>query len=286
MILAIANQKGGVGKTTTATSLGHWLAMRGQRTLVVDMDPQGHVARCLGLQKSPGLYQLLVEELPLGQIVQPARPNLDVVLSDKTSEKIKPWLIDTAYREIYIAEHLGTAYDELYGDYDWILLDLAPGSDILHVGALAAADAFLVPARMGLLEQDGVNEVLRTVASLKKLSQVEPPKFLGVLPTMYDRVTRETQETISRLTEQVGAEALLPPIPSDTHLREAVARGLTIWEYAPDSPAAIGYKNGSRVVNNRGRVGGYLHLGEMMVEAYPPTPFLKEGGEKEVENGG
>ena len=260
-IIAVANQKGGVGKTTTVVSLGHYFARAGRRVLIVDFDVQGHAATCLGKAKGRGLFDLLVNEDPLGSVAKPARQGLDLVASDKSTERIKLFLNDVIHREVYVAEHLEAAR----AAYDLVLLDLAPGSDILHVGALAACDWFLVPARMGLLEHDGVNEVLNTVRALARIPGMQLPGLVGVLPTMFERVTRETEEARRRLAEQIGATAILPPVPSDTHMREAIARGMTIWEYAPESAAAIGYAaHGAAAVNGRGRVGGYLHLGELI----------------------
>lgn len=260
-IIAIANQKGGVGKTTSVINIAHWFAQHGRRVLVVDFDVQGHAATCLGMQKANGLFRLLVNEEPVSDIVSHARPGLDLIASNKTTEKIKIFLSDMVSRELHIAHVLEAAA----GDYDMALLDLAPGSDILHVGSLVASVYFLIPAKMDYLALDGVVEVIRTVSSLRKLPNVQPPALIGVLPTMYERTTAETVENVKRLKEAVAAaDLVLPPIPQDTRLREATARGLTIWEYASESPAAVGYKNGSVVQNSRGNTGGYLHLCEMI----------------------
>jgi chromosome partitioning protein len=262
MIISVVNQKGGVGKTTTVVNVAHWFAMQGKRVLVVDMDVQGHAATCLGKPKGNGLFRLLVNEDALADVVVSARDGLDLVTSDKRTEKIKTFLSDQVARELYIARALEKAAD----DYEMIFLDLAPGSDLLHVGALVASDFFLVPAKMDFLALDGVLEVLRTVKSLSALPQVAAPALVGVVPTMYDKTTTETQENVKRLGSAVGSGLILPPILMDTHVREATARGLTVWEYAPETQAAIGYKNGTRVQNSRGLTGGYLHLAEMVAD--------------------
>lgn len=261
-ILAIVNQKGGVGKTTTTVNLAHWFAMHGKRVLIVDFDVQGHAATCLGAAKSDGLFRLLVGGADLKDVAVSVRENLDLVASNKQSEKIKVYLNDVSFRELYIAQILEQA-----SDYDYVLLDLAPGSDVLHVAALVASDAFVVPAKMDYLALDGCLEVIRTVQSLGKISNVQAPELIGILPTMYDRMTLETNENLKRLGEMVGMEQVLPPVPVDTHIREATSRGLTIWEYAPGSSAAIGFTSeGGKSVNSRGRVGGYLHLAEIIEE--------------------
>lgn len=259
-IISIANQKGGVGKTTTVVNLAHYFANQGKRVLVVDCDVQGHVAKCLGLAKGDGLYRLIADEALVRDVAVRARPGLDVITSDKRSEKIKLWLSDQVARELVVAG----ALEEAVGLYDVILLDLAPGSDIVHVGALVASDYVIIPANMEYLALDGVMEILATVRSLKRLPQVQPPKLIGVLPTRYDRVSRDARENVTRLGEVIGMEAVLPPIVKDVRVPEASGRGLTVWEYAPETAAAVGFENGGRVTNSRGRVGGYLHLGEIV----------------------
>jgi chromosome partitioning protein len=258
--VAIVNQKGGVGKTTTAINLADYYARHGRRVLLVDFDVQGHGARCLGKAKGSGLFRMLVEEARVQDVAIEARPGLDLVTSNKMTEKIRLFMADMISRELYIAQTL----EQANRFYDLAVLDLAPGSDLLHIGSLVASDYFLVPAKMDFLALDGVVEVISTVRSLSRIPSVEPPQLIGVLPTMFDRQTNETLENIKRLREAVGADQILPPVPQDVHVREASSRGLTIWEYAPDTPAAIGYRGSGRSVNSRGNVGGYLHLVEIM----------------------
>jgi len=263
-IIAVANQKGGVGKTTTVINLAAWLADKARmKVLVVDFDVQGHAATCLGRPKGDGLFRWLVTEEPITQAVVGARPGIDLVTSNKLTERIRHFLADMVARELYIGEMLNQAA----GRYDVVLLDLAPGSDLLHVGALAASDLMLTPAKMDFLALDGVTEIIKTARSLGRIPQVTPPALIGVLPTMYDRATTETSENIRRLGDAVGVEQILPPVPQDTRVREAAARGLTIWEYAPDTPAALGYvMDGQAGRNSLGRLGGYWHLAEIVCE--------------------
>lgn len=231
-ILTIANQKGGVGKTTTAVTLAHGLAEAGQRTLLVDLDPQGHVAFALGIAKAPGFYRLVVDEEPLANVIVRAREHLDILPGDKKTEKAKRSVVISNFpTEIlsHIFKHV---------DYEVIIFDMAPSLDVLHISALMASDWVLIPTKLDAMAVDGVNEVLRSMAEL-----VERGHRLGysILPTFFDRTTRETMVQLKTL---VGTfrEHVWPPIPQDTRAREAPAFGKSLWEYCPRSPAVVGYE--------------------------------------------
>ena len=259
-ILSIANQKGGVGKTTTAVHLAHWLAMQDYRILLVDFDAQGHACLSLGIQKADGLFRLMVNDYDIPDVAIEARPNLHIIQSDKTTNRIKYFMSDQPMREFIIANKLSEAEDM----YDLVIIDQAPGSDLLQIGSLIASDSLIVPSRMDQLSLDSVLEIIGSARSLGKYDSVNPPQLLGVLPNEFDLVTRETLQNVTRLQKAVGKALVLPPIPRDTSVREASSRGMTLWEYAPKSRAAIGYENESRIVNSMGRVGGYLHLCEIV----------------------
>src|SRR5512135_3774960 len=133
-VFALANQKGGVGKTTTAVTIADGLARRGLRALLVDLDPQGHIAFALGLKKSPGLYRLVCGGEPIHRVVQNARPNLDLLPGDKQTEKVKRQITLSDFRESILLDLLDTS------GYEAVILDLAPSFDVLHVNGLMAAD--------------------------------------------------------------------------------------------------------------------------------------------------
>jgi len=253
VVIAIANQKGGVGKTTTAVTLAHGMALRGYRVLLVDLDVQGHVAPSLGMEKEPGLFNLIVLEKPLSSLLRQARPNLWVLPSNKRTDKAKRDLVSMNFRERVLVN----ALEEVQEDYDVVLIDCAPSLDVLHVSALVAADWLLVPTKLDYLAVDGVNEILRSLAEIQRAGL--GGRFYGVLPTFYDRVTRETLEQLKELVEAFG-DKVLPPIPVDTKLREAPLYGQTIWEYAPGSRGAQG------IVVEGKRVGGYAVLVERVEE--------------------
>jgi chromosome partitioning protein len=168
-VITIANQKGGVGKTTTAVTLAHGLALAGQRTLLIDLDPQGHVAFALGLQKAPGLYRWIVEEEPLAKVSVSARANLHILPGDKSTDKAKRSVVISSFPAEILTRLLAHA------SFDVIVLDMAPSLDILHVAALLASNWVLIPTRLDALAVDGVNEVLRS--SGEKLQEVRAALF-------------------------------------------------------------------------------------------------------------
>ena len=142
-ILTIANQKGGVGKTTTAVTLAHGLALSGRRTLLVDLDPQGHVAFSLGILKAPGFYNLIVDEESIEKVaISTKRENLEIIPGDKRTEKAKRTIVISNFPTEIISRALKSA------KYDIVILDLAPSLDVLHVSALMASDWVLIPTKL------------------------------------------------------------------------------------------------------------------------------------------
>lgn len=237
-IIAVANQKGGVAKTTSAVTLAHGAALRGYKTLLVDLDPQGNVGDSLGLPEGNDLIPLL-EGSSNSQPYQ-ARENLWVFRSDKNTAGYKAVLSGRDYREQVILD----AFDNVR--YDIAFLDCAPSIDVLHVAALTAADFLLVPSRLDQFAIKGVKEVLRTMAGVNRRGG--RCKLAGILPTFYDRQTRETQEQLEHLAAAFGL-GVWPMIPIDSQIREANREGQSLWEYSPRSRAVIGIS---------GIGGGYL----------------------------
>jgi chromosome partitioning protein len=250
-IIAFANQKGGVGKTTAAVNLADGLARCGYRTLLVDLDPQGHVALSLGLEKSPGIYRLICQGDQLSGVIQPARPNLDILPSDKRTERAKREITLSDFRESILADLLRPT------KYDAVLIDLAPSLDVLHINGLVASDRVIVPTRLDALAVDGVKEILLTMGEVAQRGY--PFEAYHILPTFFDRTTRETLTQFKDLTRAFGA-AVWPPVPQDTRVREAAAYGQTLEEYAPDTPAMTGYPEG------RKRIGGYRQVMARLLE--------------------
>lgn len=251
IIIALANQKGGVGKTTTAVTLSNGFSLQNKRTLLVDLDPQGHIAFSFGVDKKPNLYNWLVMDEPLKNVVETVRPNLDILSSDKRTESVKRHITLMNFRETILSEHLHES------NYEVIILDMAPSLDILHINGLVASDWVLIPTRPDAMAVDGVKEILITMGEISQRGH----HFAGysILPTFFDRTTRETVTQFQEIVNAFG-ENVLPPIPQDTRVREAAAYGKTLWEYSPNSPAMNGYDEG------KSQAGGYKQVLQRLLE--------------------
>lgn len=250
-IVAVANQKGGVGKTTTAVTLAAGLARHRLRTLLVDLDPQGHVALSFGLPKTNALYRFLALAEASGELTQTIRPNLDLLCGDSSTEKVKRQITRMEFQDSILLERLSECA------YDVILLDLAPSLDVLHRNGLFASDWVILPTRLEKLALDGVKEV---VLQLSEFSQAQKcNRGYSILPTFFDRIPRDTLVQFRELTQTFGNH-VWPPIPQDAQVREAVATGKTLWELPRSTPALEGFKSG------RQWLGGYRQVLERLLE--------------------
>lgn len=236
--ITIANQKGGVGKTTTAVNLAHGLVLRGKRVLLVDFDPQGQCATILGLKPEPAAFNLLVAEFPLAQVIRSTdRKNLFVVLGDRKTSVAQTVLnvqrapISLAYKKL-----VGPADED---GIDYIIIDTSPSVGELQEQALWASNGVLIPCAVDYLATDGVFNIEQTLGRIRDEYKWHGHIF-GILPTFYDTVTRESRATLEDLNKRF-AGLVLPPIHRATVLRECAVEGKTIYELAPDSRAARQY---------------------------------------------
>jgi chromosome partitioning protein len=237
--ITVANQKGGVGKTTTAVSLAHGLVNEGKRVLLIDLDPQGQCATILGLAPEPGAFNLLVAEQLLSQVIRSTdRENLYVVLGDRKTATAQTVLGVQRSPISFTYDRLVNAAEQ--ESVDFLIIDTSPSVGELQEQALWASDGVLIPCAVDYLASDGVFNIAVTLKRIHDDFQWDG-RILGILPTFYDDVTRESKATLEDLKKRFD-HLLLEPIHRATILRECAVEGKTIFELAPKSRAAEEYQ--------------------------------------------
>ncbi|MGH9711918.1 MAG: ParA family protein [Candidatus Acidiferrales bacterium] len=255
-IIAIANQKGGVGKTTTAVNLGASLAIAEQRTLVIDCDPQGNTTSALGFPKDPArrtLYQSLILDEPLDRIIIRTQVDgLDIIPSDKNLVGASVELVSMDNREYRLKWLLSGLRDK----YAYMLIDSPPALDLLTLNALAASDSVLVPIQCEYLALEGVSELLDTLMRLRRT--INPSLAIeGILLTMYDDRTTLSKQVAADLRSFFGAQVFESVIPRNVRLAEAPSHGKPVIFYDIHSKGAESYIQLAKevIANAQKRVG-------------------------------
>jgi chromosome partitioning protein len=238
-ILAVANQKGGVAKTTTVHSLGAALAELGRRVLLVDLDPQACLTYSAGID--PDALELSLHDVLLGR----AEAADVVVTTDEVD--ILPASIDLAGAEVHLLtrpgrEHaLARAIAPLLDGYDQVLVDCPPSLGILTINGLTAAQRVLIPLQCETLSRRGVGQLLETIADVRTFTNADLA-VEGVVATMYDPRTRLAQETLASVEATYGLKVLDPPVPKSVRVAEAPGRGCSVLRHAPRSASAEAYR--------------------------------------------
>ena len=239
-IYALVNQKGGVGKTTTAVNVCAFLAARGQRTLLIDLDPQANASSSLGFDKrqiTSSTYDVLVNDLPLRQIVQlTKRVRLDLTPSSAQLAGAEIELVEMPDRE----KRLKHALTEVLPNYDYILIDCPPSLGLLTVNALTAAQGVLIPVQCEYLALEGLSQLMNTIQLVRK--GLNPGLVVrGLIMTMYDSRMRLAQQVVTEVRSHFGEQVFETLIPRSVRLGEAPSYGEPILSYAPTSAGGLAY---------------------------------------------
>ncbi|MGO4882916.1 MAG: ParA family protein [Bryobacteraceae bacterium] len=239
-VLAITNQKGGVGKTTTAINVAAALAANDIRILVIDSDPQGNATTGLGITKDPdrpSLYQVLLGEAQISDaVVHTGFEGLDLVPADKNLIGANLELVDAPRREFRLQAKIQAARSE----YEFILIDCPPALDLLTLNALIAADSVLVPIQCEFFALEGISELMGTIERIRD-SFDHPLEIEGILLTMFDDRTNLTRQVANDLRDFFGDQVFQTVIPRSIRLAEAPSHGQTILAYDVRSRGAESY---------------------------------------------
>lgn len=239
MIIAIANQKGGVGKTTTTISLGGLLARDGA-CLAVDLDPQGNLTVGLGVEVEEGqlgTYDVITEQVTAQEAIVPTESGLDLLPSDISLAKGETEILTRVGNFMILRERL----EKVAAEYEYVLIDCPPSLGLLTVNGLCAADAVLVPVQCQFFALKGLAALLETIDSVRR--RLNPDlQLVGVLPTMAESNTIMTQDVLASLRKRLGDVPIFDPVPKSVKFPESNLAGQPIHQYAGYSKLVTPYK--------------------------------------------
>ena len=251
-IFTVANQKGGVGKTTTTVNIAAAMAMGGLRVLVIDLDPQGNASTALGVEHrdSAGVYEVLMGSAAMPEVIKKVSgfPVLDCVSSNTSLANAEINLVSMVAREL----QLKAAIDEISANYDYIFIDCPPSLGLLTINAFAASKELLIPIQTEYYALEGLSQLLETYSVVKK--RLNPNLNLStIVLTMFDSRTRLSNDVAANVRSHFPNELIDIPIPRAVRVSEAPSYNQTVMTYDPLSPGAIAYMQVAREIAERGK---------------------------------
>jgi chromosome partitioning protein len=251
-IFTVANQKGGVGKTTTTVNIAAALSMGGLRVLVIDLDPQGNASTALGVphRDTAGIYEVLMGDASITSVIQKVAgfPALDCAPSNSSLANAEVNLVSMVARELRLKE----ALDEIFPNYDYIFIDCPPSLGLLTINALAAARELLIPIQTEYYALEGLSQLLETYGVVKKRLNAKLDLSTIIL-TMFDGRTRLSNDVAANVRAHFPKELIDIPIPRAVRVSEAPSYNQTVMTYDPLSPGAIAYMQVAREIAERGK---------------------------------
>lgn len=246
--LVFANQKGGVGKTTSSVNLGAYLAEMGKKVLLIDFDPQGNMTSSVGADPLlDGIYEVISGKVSLFEAIQQTEiDNLYIVGSDINLAGANVELASVDGREYFLKRHL----DQIVHEWDYIIIDCPPSLGVLTVNGLVAADYVIVPLQCEFFALEGLSMLMRTITNIQR-GLNKDLDLLGVVFTMYDSRTRLSNDVVADVTDYFKEKVFKSFIPRNVRLSEAPSHGKPINMYDPRCAGAIAYKNLAQEVVER-----------------------------------